>query len=161
MTSPDVFSNDLLSEDEKILVKPYLEQFLNKKYAKKSIPWTGSKQDFHDYNKVLNEFNMDKLKRMILGGAPYLYKDGANYPIFLCAFYSRSDIIEIILERHAHEKTDDSDVEFEHQASEALQQVCQSNSGEIAKMLLQGGTQGHALVTPSRGSQERQLGSAR
>ena len=141
MTSPVVFSNDLLSEDEKILVKPYLEQFLNKKYAKKRIPWTGSEQDFHDYDKVLSEFNMDKLKRMILGGAPYLYRGGTNYPIYLCAFYSRSDIVEIILERHANEKTADSDVEFEHQASEALQQVCQSNSGEIAKMLLQGGTQ--------------------
>ena len=46
MTSPVVFSNDLLSEDEKILVKPYLEQFLNKKYAKKSIPWTGSRTGF-------------------------------------------------------------------------------------------------------------------
>ena len=42
-------------------------------------------QDFHDYNKVLNEFNMDKLKRMILGGAPYLYRGGTNYPIDLCA----------------------------------------------------------------------------
>ena len=141
MTSPIVFSNEVLSEDEKIFNKPYLDQFLDKKFAKKSIPWTGSRQDFLDYDQVLNEFNMDKLKRMILGGAPYLYEGGSNHPIFLCAFYSRSDIIEIILERHAHERTPESDDEFEHQASEALQQVCESNSGEIAKMLLHAGTQ--------------------
>ena len=68
MTSPDVISNDILSDADKIRIKPYLNHFLNKKYAKKSIPWTGSKQDFRDYNQVLEDYNMDRLKRMILGG---------------------------------------------------------------------------------------------
>ncbi|KAI6654066.1 hypothetical protein LOD99_2913 [Oopsacas minuta] len=145
MSSPDkdtIFSNDVLTPEKKIFIKPYLETFLNQKFAKKSIPWTGSKLDYRDYDHVLKDSNMDKLKRMILGGAPYLYKyDSNTFPMTVCAFYSRSDIIEIILERHKHEKTSEDEFEFESQASQALKQVCQSNSGEIAKMLLQGGTQ--------------------
>ena len=147
MTSPekgDVFVNEMLADfpKEKTPIKPYLSRFLDKKFAKKSIPWTGSKADYLVLDNVLENCNMNKLKQMILGGAPYLYKlDEHKYAIAHCAFYSRSDIIEIILERHKHEQTPDDEIEFNLQTSLALEQVCQSNSAEIAKMLLQSGTQ--------------------
>ena len=154
MTSPeksDVFANEMAanSPKEKIPIKPYLSKFLDKKFAKKSIPWTGSSADYLELDNVLKKYNMDKLKQMILGGAPYLYKaSDDDYAIAHCAFYSRSDIIEIILERHKHEKTGEDEYEFECQTSFALEQVCQSNSAEIAKMLLESGTQVTATKHP-------------
>ena len=153
MTSPEkgeVFANDLTdlyTKDPPI--KPYLVRFLDRKSAIKSIQWGGTEADYLKLHNVLEACNLDKLKQMILGGAPYLYKLNEDvYAIAHCAFYSRSDIMEIILERHKHERTTEDEEEFEHQTSDALKQVCQSNSAEIAKMLLESGTQIKIQIHP-------------
>ena len=84
--------------------------------------------------KVLEHYSMDKLKRMLLGGAPYLYKlDEGNYAITHTAFYSRTDIMEIILERHKNEGTPEDEEEFRHQTVYALYTVCSTNCGDIAR----------------------------
>ena len=129
-----------LSEVDKTKVPPYLHRFFGHKFSKKSIKWTGTEEDFSTLDEVLQNTSMNKLKKMVLGGAPYLYKrDENNYAFAHCAYYSRSDIIDIILERHKHEKTAEDETEFLSQASEALKIVCQSNCGGIARILLQAG----------------------
>ncbi|KAI6654071.1 hypothetical protein LOD99_2918 [Oopsacas minuta] len=79
---------------------------------------------------------MDKLKSLLLRGAPYLHKkDDDNYAMTHTAFYSRTDIIEIIRERHKNEKTLDDEDEFQHQTCLALYTICSTNCGDIARAL--------------------------
>ena len=102
------------------------------------IEWHGTPEDYAKYNTVITEFSMEKMKRMLLGGAPYLHKvDASNYPMRNSAFYSRTDIMEIILERHKTEGTHDDKKKFRNQTCEALTAVCKNNCGDIARILLQ------------------------
>ena len=88
--------------------------------------------------------NMTQLKRLMLEGAPYLYEAyNKNRPLEVSAFYSRPDIIKIILERHKTEATDSNETFMIH-AALALYRACISNSRETAKMLILSG----ALVIP-------------
>ena len=80
--------------------------------------------------------NMTQLKRLMLEGAPYLYEAyNKNRPLEVSAFYSRPDIIKIILERHKTVATDSNET-FTTHAALALYRACISNSRETAKMLI-------------------------
>ena len=117
--------------------KPYLKKFVKRRTETELIKWKGSVDDYKDLDYVLEHYGMDKLKRMLLGGAPYLYKiDQNHYAITHAAFYSRIDIMEIILERHKNEGTPEDEDEFRHQTVYALYTVCTTNCGDIARALL-------------------------
>ena len=118
---------------------PYLTKFIKKMSVSKDIlKWNGTEEDYAEYDEVIRHYSMDKMKRMLLGGAPYLYKvDDYNYPMSHTAFYSRTDIMEIILERHKNEGTADDSGEFRNQTCEALYTVCTNNCGDLARILLQ------------------------
>ena len=121
--------------------KPYLKKFVKRRTETELIKWKGSQDDYKELNDVLEHYGMDKLKRMLLGGAPYLYKQNENsYAMTHAAFYSRTDIMEIILERHKNEGTPNDEAEFRHQTVYALYTVCTTNCGDIARSLLRIGT---------------------
>eukprot|EP00800_Vazella_pourtalesii_P020420 TRINITY_DN7206_c0_g2_i1.p1 TRINITY_DN7206_c0_g2~~TRINITY_DN7206_c0_g2_i1.p1 ORF type:complete len:939 (+),score=209.18 TRINITY_DN7206_c0_g2_i1:43-2859(+) len=118
--------------------KPYLRKFVRAKSSFDIKIWNGDETDYAELDDVLQNFGMDKLKKLLLGGAPYLYKkDDNNYAITHTAFYSRSDIMEIILERHKNEGTPQDQAEFQHQTVYALYTICSTNCGDIARQLLQ------------------------
>ncbi|KAI6654065.1 Ankyrin repeat domain-containing 29-like [Oopsacas minuta] len=122
---------------EAFQTKPYLKKFVKRRTETKILKWQGTDQDYTELNDVLEHYKMDKLKRMLLGGAPYLYKkDENNYAMTHAAFYSRTDIMEIILERHRNEKTPDDEDEFQHQTCLALYTICSTNCGDIVRALL-------------------------
>ncbi|KAI6654067.1 Ankyrin repeat domain-containing 29-like [Oopsacas minuta] len=124
-------------EDDIFFTKPYLKKFIKSKSIIGIKKWEGNDEDYAELNDVLGNYKMDKLKRMLLGGAPYLYKkDDNNYAMTHTAFYSRTDIMEIILERHRNEKTPDDEDEFQHQTCLALYTICSTNCGDIACALL-------------------------
>ena len=127
------------SVEAEFVPKPYLQKFIKKmSVANDIVRWNGTEGDYAEYDDVIQNFGMDKMKRMLLGGAPYLYKvDDANYPITHTSFYSRTDIMEIILERHKNEGTPDDETEFRNQTCEALYTVCMTNCGDIARILLE------------------------
>ena len=92
--------------------------------------------------------NMNQLKRLMVDGAPYLYEAyNKHRPIEMSAFYSRSDIIKIILTRHSKERTGNQATFFDH-AALALYQACISNSKEIARMLIDTGAPIISAVHP-------------
>ena len=118
--------------------KHYLRKFVKANTSFDIKLWKGDEADYAELDDVLEHFSMDKLKKLLLGGAPYLYKkDENNYAITHTAFYSRTDIMEIILERHKNESTPENEDEFRHQTVYALYTVCQTNCGDIARQLLQ------------------------
>ena len=104
--------------------------------------WEGSAEDFAELEECLKSFDMNKLKKLVRKGAPYLYvtQDGQNhYALDNCAFYSRADVMKLILERDRKEKKGHSKefrTNFENHTANALFRVCQSNCGPIARMLL-------------------------
>ena len=105
------------------------------------IPWKDTQEDYKELDKVLVNYSMDKLKRMLLGGAPILYKGEYSCAMTIAAFSTRADIIEIIIEKYNNNKrTPEMERQFQLQACEALYTVCASNSGDIAQILLQAGT---------------------
>ena len=136
---PLIGMNEGGNEDSIDVPMPYLKKFIKKmSVSNEIVKWNGTEKEYAEYDGVLQNYSMDKLKRMLLGGAPYLYKvDDNNYPMTHTAFYSRTDIMEIILERHKNEGTPDDFGEFRNQTCEALYTVCMSNCGDIAKILLQ------------------------
>ena len=92
--------------------------------------------------------NMTQLKRLMLEGAPYLYEAyNKHRPIEMSAFYSRSDIIQIILDRHSRECNGSQDAFLDH-AALALFRACISNSKETAKMLIDAGSPILSAVHP-------------
>ena len=122
-------------------IKPYLKKYVKSSSERENIIiWNESEEDYAEYNDVLKHYNMDKLKRMLLGGAPYLYVSEKTYPMTQAAFYSRADIMEIILERHENEGTPEDRPTFERQTMVALYKICGNNCRDIARLLLRGGT---------------------
>ena len=92
--------------------------------------------------------NMNQLKRLMLEGAPYLYEAyNKHRPIEMSAFYSRSDIIKIILNRHSQECDGNQDAFLDH-AALALYQACISNSKDTARMLISAGAPIISTVHP-------------
>ena len=97
--------------------------------------------DIEELDDVLKHKNMDKLKNLLLGNAPYLYRrDDSNYAMRYTALYSRSDIMEIILKRHEDVGTLEDENEFIDQTVYALYTTCSTNCGDIARQLLQAKT---------------------
>ena len=134
-------------DDEKDVFenKPYLRKFVKAKSSFDIKLWKGDEADYAELDDVLGNYSMDRLKKLLLGGAPYLYKkDENNYAMTHTAFYSRTDIMEIILERHKNEGTPEDEDEFRNQTAYALYTVCSTNCGDIARQLLQVNTH----VTP-------------
>ena len=115
-----------------------------KKYVKSTpenlTTWNGTEEDYAEYDDVIYNCSMDRLKRMLLGGAPYLYRVHDTFPMAFSAFYSRTDIMEIILDRHKNEGTLDDFGDFLNQTCEALCTICENNCGDIARILLQADT---------------------
>ena len=137
ISSPEVTLLNISTERDDVITepKPYLKRFQS---VHTLIVWKGSESDYKELDNVLEHCKMDRLKRMLLGGAPYLYKKDENsYPMTLAAFYSRIDILEIILERHKNEGTMDDTDEFQYQTCDALYTICTTNCGDIARALLQ------------------------
>ena len=134
-----ILTNNVVTEEK---LKPYSNRVLANGSVNDIIPWKGTEEDYEELNKVLVNLSMDKLKRMLLGGAPILHAwDENNYAMTHAAFYTRADIIEIIIEKYNNNKrTPEMERKFQLQACEALYTVCASNSGEIAQMLLNSGT---------------------
>ena len=108
-----------------------------------------SQTDDNEYNimvvpeleEALLTNNMTQLKRLMLEGAPYLYEAyNKNRPLEVSAFYSRADIIKIIIERHIAEGKDSNETFVLH-AALAMYRACISNSRETAKMLILAGAQ--------------------
>ncbi|KAI6654349.1 Ankyrin repeat protein [Oopsacas minuta] len=84
--------------------------------------------------------NMTLLKRLMQEGAPYLYEAyNNNKPLEMSAFYCRSDIIKIILDRDQTEGSNDEKQIFNDHTGLALYRACISNSKETAKMLISAG----------------------
>ena len=108
------------------------------------IKWGWTDQDEAELDGVIQDFDLDKLKRMLLGGAPYLHKRGENSPMSVSALYSRNDVMSIILQRHKEEGTTTNKQNFLDQAHTALANTCLTNSTDIAQSLLTAGT----LVIP-------------
>ena len=138
-------------------VAPYLKEFLDTFPENKVIFWNDTPEDHKMYNEAIRAPNMDKIKGMLLGGAPYNYEskeDGSyRYVTRQAAFYSRADIIRIIIERHKHEKVDDEN--YRTNLADALARVCESNCSEIARILLDAKTpifQGHINIAAEHGS---------
>ena len=107
--------------------------------------WAGTEEEYAELDDTLKKFNLNKLKKLIKNGAPYLYetKDPYQYAIDHCAFYSRADILELILERDKRERKGHSPemrATFENHTLSALSRVCKSNYLPIARMLLQADT---------------------
>ena len=132
-------NEDKTNKEETIQPTANLKKYIKRvSLSTEAIQWNGTVEDYAEYDLVLRNFSMDKLKRMLIGGAPYLYKaDDVNYPITHIAFYSRTDIMEIILERHKEEGSSEDTKEFRQQTCEALYTVCLTNCGDIARVLLQ------------------------
>ena len=125
-------------KNEIIKSKPYLKKFINAKSSIDIKLWVGDDADYEELNNVLEHYSMDRLKKLLLGGAPYLYKQNDySYAITHTAFYSRTDIMEIILERHKNEGTPEDEDEFNEQTVYALYTICSTNCGDIARQLLQ------------------------
>ena len=129
--------NDVDTEEK---VKPYLNRFLANVSVNDIIPWKDTEEVYKNLDDVLINYSMDKLKRMLLGGAPILHEANGWCAMVLAAFYTRADIIEIIIERYNNEGTPGMEEQFRSQACYALKGVCTTNSGEIAEMLLKAGT---------------------
>ena len=115
--------------------------------------WAGTEENYAELDDTLKKFDLNKLKRLIKNGAPYLREteDPYQYAIDHCAFYSRADIMELILERDKRERGGHSPemrATFENQALSALSRVCKSNYLPIARMLLQAGTRVIESVHP-------------
>ena len=116
-------------------IRPYLTKFNNPKSSIELIQWNGD-ENKATLDDVLKNNKMDELKRMLLGGAPHLYSLDFRNPIFLSAFYSRNDIMEIILEIHERERTHEDEHNFGMQTAIALNETCLNNCVEIAHQLL-------------------------
>ena len=132
-------NEDNTNKVEMLESRPYLKKFIKRTpLSAEVIKWNGTVEEYAEYDLVIKKFSMDKMKRMLLGGAPYLYKvDDYNYPMSHTAFYSRTDIMEIILERHKNEGGPDDRKEFRQQTCEALYTICINNCGDLARILLQ------------------------
>ena len=134
------------TNEDLLEVKPYLNKYVKLiSESQNIIDWNETEQDYAEYNDVLKQYNMYKLKRMLLGGAPYLYENENLFPMLEVAFYSRADIMQIILERHENEGTPGNNSVFIRHTTRALNVICKNNCGDIARLLLQG----RASVTPS------------
>ena len=104
--------------------------------------WEGTKENLLELETTLLDYNLDNLKKLIKNGAPYYHStnDPYQHPLDQAAFYSRADIVEIIMERDSREKNQHSSelrAIFNDQMADALYRVCKSNYGPIARMLLQ------------------------
>ena len=136
----DEITNTRNGDDDKDIFKskPYLRKFVTAKSSFGIKLWKGDEVDYAELDDVLGNYSMDKLKKLLLGGAPYLYqKDKDNYAMTHTAFYSRTDIMEIILERYKNESTPEDKEKFQHQTAFALYTICSTNCGDIARHLLQ------------------------
>ena len=103
--------------------------------------WNGEDKDYLKLDNILENYRMDRLKKMLKGGAPLLYKNDENYAMKHAALHTRKDIMELILNRYDDEKKPGMEEEFKSQANESLLKVCATNSGEIARMLLDAGAE--------------------
>ncbi|KAI6646498.1 hypothetical protein LOD99_12619 [Oopsacas minuta] len=107
--------------------------------------WEGTKENFAELEATLQTFDLDKLKKLLKNGAPYYHATPDPYKqhaLDLAAFYSRADIMEVILNRDSREKNGHSPeirAIFESQLIDALDRVCKSNYGPIFRLLLQSG----------------------
>ena len=109
-----------------------------------TIKWRGIEKDESELDIVIQNCDLDKLKRMLLGGAPYLHKRGDDSPMSVSSLYSRDDVINIILQRHKEEGTAWNEKLFLEQAHTALTNACLTNNTNMIQSLLTAGT----LVTP-------------
>ena len=108
---------------------------------------------------ALLTYNMNKLKRLMKEGAPYLYEAfNRHRPLELCAFYCRPDITQIILERHVNEGRDCDQESFHQHAKLALFQACISNSVKTVKLLLDADTPILTQVHPHTAAQHGSWG---
>ena len=115
--------------------------------------WEGTEESYAELDDTLQKFDLNKLKMLIKNGAPYLHETQPpfQYAIDSCAFYSRADIMELILERDKKERAGHSPemrTTFECQTRAALSRVCKSNYLPIARMLLEAGTRVVESVHP-------------
>ena len=129
------------NQEREILVLKELTTDENQ--VKKVIKYTwNNTKDLERLDKVLEKYLMDELKAMLEGGAPLLHKkDDNNNALTHAAFYTRKDIIQLILKRYDREKKPEMEKEFKSQVNDALLTVCTLNSSEIAKMLIEAGAE--------------------
>lgn len=114
------------------------------KFKSDIIKWLGTDEDEAELDSVIHDVDLDKLKKMLLGGAPYLHKKGDDSPMSISALCSRDDIMSTILQRHEKEGTTKNRKLFLEQAHTALTNACLTNNTNIVRSLLTAG----ALVTP-------------
>ena len=131
-------SLQLQSLDKPEVVKPYLKKFLenmSQKNIQDIVEWNATEEEYAKFDAFILNFNLEEIKKLLLGGAPYLYKAYDTNPIQLAANFCRTDIMEIILER---DKNENEDVfEFMEQTQNALFITCLTNCRDIARLLLE------------------------
>ena len=139
MAVKDILLDDITDtgngDDEKDVFenKHYLRKFVKAKSSFGIKLWKGDDANYAELDNVLKNCSMDKLRKMLLGGAPYLYKIVIRHT----AAYSRTDIMDIILVRHKNEGREKDQVRFARQTAYALHTICSNNCVDIARQLLQ------------------------